>query len=88
VVGFIGLWNGPASVAKILLTSWVVKEKIVFRNSRSLRSQIEDLPLKCSIPKQNYGNKASGSKIARNPPQDPIRGWRLHHELIKTPSEN
>jgi hypothetical protein len=37
---------------------------------------------------QNLKNNITESNIAGNPPQNPIRGWRLNHDLIKTFSEN
>jgi hypothetical protein len=45
---------------KILLTSWVVKEKIAFGNSLGFQARIEDLHLKCGILGDGTKNKTSG----------------------------
>jgi hypothetical protein len=44
--------------------------------------------LECCRDRTNMKNNITGSNIARNPPKNPIKGWRLHHALIKTSSEN
>jgi hypothetical protein len=66
----------------------VRKGKIAHGISLGFQAQIEDLHLKGCIPEENAKNTLTGRNIAPNPPQNPIRGWRLHRGLIKIFSEN
>jgi hypothetical protein len=47
---------------KILSYSPPVKEKFAFGNGLRFQAQIEDLCLKCGIPKENRKNNISGSQ--------------------------
>jgi hypothetical protein len=44
--------------------------------------------LKCCIDRLNMKNNSTGSNIAWNPLQNPIRGGILPHDLTKTSPEN
>jgi hypothetical protein len=65
----------------------VVKAKIALPRCPYFQAKIDDFPLKCCINWLNMKTNIPGSNIARNPPQNPIRGWRFHHDLIKASSE-
>ncbi len=55
MAAFTGLQT-KTTTQEILLTLWIVKEKIAFGNSLGFQAQIEDLPLKCGTEKENPKN--------------------------------